>query len=262
MAYMNDLDALNLKIPRNITALMQLLQLHVLNGHRHWCGGVVSSAKLEAFVRKMGKRYPITRSTRGRTYDRAKHLAAVHLVIWPLSDSLVQWWLLSSGGRGGLADLSMEDAHVSQNAMSKSGHLIFQDYVLSYASKSEAVPLVDAKSKRNKTFIRQSSTWTWSITKPALAEIEAAIESVVRGSPHRIGQVQNYLGYQKVRPQFAGVRTQVHALCRYADDMWRRLYGPPSTQLWISKGTLPKMVRHKLYAEIPMTIDNYLKRDI
>src|SRR5450830_763245 len=57
--------ALQIKVPRNKTVLMQLLQLLVFRRHYWWCGGVMAPKKLGAFVAKMAVRYPIIRTARG-----------------------------------------------------------------------------------------------------------------------------------------------------------------------------------------------------
>lgn len=129
------LSPLNLPVPRNQTSLMQHLQLLVgREEHRYWCGGTVPIEKLEAFTYKMAERYPITRNARGRVYDRKRGRAVVHFLVFPIKDG-VAWWLLSSAGKGGLADPAMPDFHVSHNAMESAHHIEFEDYVLLYAHK-------------------------------------------------------------------------------------------------------------------------------
>ena len=127
--------ALQIKIPRNKTVLMQLLQLLVFRRHYWWCSGIIDAAKLGGFVAKMAVRYPLTRTARGRAYDRTRGLAAMHFVAYPLANGLVAWWLLSDDGTGGLNDPATPDAHVATNAMASDGHITFTDYVLHYAHK-------------------------------------------------------------------------------------------------------------------------------
>src|SRR5471032_2997778 len=109
-------NVLDLPVPRNKTALMQHLQLLVgREGYRSWCGGTVSREKFAAFADKIARRYPITRNARGRTYDRKLGKAVMQFIAYPLNGK-IQWWLLSDGGTGGLADSSSEDAKVTQDA--------------------------------------------------------------------------------------------------------------------------------------------------
>lgn len=169
---MSLLSALDLPVPRNLTALLQHLQRLIgIEGHQQWCGGTIAVDKLPAFVRKMEQRYPIRRTTRERSYDRRRGRAVMHMIVYPLdharcellrtsadtasspvdilaptqphdiardsADGTVAWWLVSSTGAGGLLDALMPDAHVSRDAMSATSHITFRDYVLLYASKRE-----------------------------------------------------------------------------------------------------------------------------
>lgn len=58
---------LDLLVPRNQTATMQLLQRLVgREDHRYWCGGTIVADKVPRFLEKMAGRYPaILRNTRG-----------------------------------------------------------------------------------------------------------------------------------------------------------------------------------------------------
>ncbi len=130
------LSVLDLPVPRSQTALMQLLQLLVgRERYRYWCGGTVRKDKLAAFAEKMSKRYALTRNARQRSYDRKRGLACVQLLVRPAVGDNVQWWLVSTAGKGGLADPASPDAQVARHADSKAGHVVVDDYVLLYTTK-------------------------------------------------------------------------------------------------------------------------------
>lgn len=272
--------ALLLKVPRNKTALMQHLQLLVFRRHYWWCGGVVNTSKLAAFAAKMATRYPITRTARGRAYDRIKGRAAVHFIVFPGAENQVFWWLLSDEGKGGLHDQTMPDAHIAKNAMAADGHLVFTDYVLLYAHKKDARRLSDAKTGKEKLVLKDRSTWTWKLTDVAFNETKASIEraaaSLEFGSEGDNSRspwgVLGILACQRSRPLFSGVRTQVIALHRHADTCWGRLkrkwQGQHSAQvLQGEKGPgelrtlkevmahhLPKMIRLTVFGDDPKTV--------
>jgi hypothetical protein len=272
--------ALLIKVPRNKTVLMQHLQLLVVRRHYWWCGGIISAAKLGGFVAKMAVRYPITRSARGRSYDRTRGLAAVHFIAFPLENNQVAWWLLSDSGKGGLRDPATPDAHVAQNAMAADGHIGFTDYILHFAHKRDARKVPDKKTGKEKLVHKNVSTWTWKMTDTAFNETQAAIERAAgcleygdegRGGRHPSG-VLGILACQRSRPLFSGVRTQVIALHRHADAHWGRVkkkwQGQHSAQVLADPGNagelrplkeimsqhLPKMTRIAVYGETPRTI--------
>lgn len=269
-----------LKVPRNKTALMQHLQLLVFRRHYWWCGGVVNTSKLAAFAAKMATRYPITRTARGRAYDRVKGLAAVHFIVFPLDENQVCWWLLSDEGKGGLHDQSMPDAHIAKNAMAADGHILFADYVLLYAHKKDARKVPDAKTRKIKLVLKDRSTWTWKLTDVAFnetkASIERAAEKLEYGNEGDNGRsawgVLGILASQRSRPLFSGVRTQVIVLHRHADVCWgrvkkkrqglhsaRTLHGEKGegelrTLKEVMGHHLPKMIRLSVFGNEPKTI--------
>ncbi|RDK09155.1 hypothetical protein [Cupriavidus lacunae] len=276
------LRPLDLAVPRNQTALMQHLQLIVgREGHRIWCGGVIGRTKLAAFITKMAARYPITRSTRQRTYDRSLGLAVVHFVAYPVGDK-VHWWLLSDAGKGGLADQSSEDARVARDAMSADGHIVFGDYVLLYATKREWREVQCPKTKKPRGFHKQTSTWTWKLRTEVMRELKLGIERCCEqleygsegGNGKKAWGLRGLLATMRSRPLFSGVRSQVLELHRDARDLWK-----PRQQLWCeqhpayaeqykqSAGALtpirvvvakelPKMTRKKVFGESPKTLQD------
>lgn len=288
-------SALELPVPRNSTATLQLLQRLVgRESHRHWCGGIIQSVKVPGFLEKMSERYPaILRNERGRSYDRTRGRAAMHMIVFPPIGSdppeplpMLQWLLISSDGAAGLADLNSHDFHVAQNAMSSSGHLTVGDYVLIYGTKKQPRSVRDRRSGVERTIWHQTSTWSWRIRGEVLSEIHAAIRTCCRElqfgaepSPESGGRgLCNLLAAQRRRPLFAGVRNQVVDLYRMADEAWS-----PYRQAWIAshssiarefgqqagrilsvrdltKYHLPTMSQLRMYSEPPTTIRDLLLR--
>ncbi|MFD1555204.1 hypothetical protein ACFSHT_06100 [Paraburkholderia silviterrae] len=278
------MDPLDIAVPRNQTALMQHLQLLAgREGHRIWCGGVIGREKLPAFVAKMAARYPITRNTRQRTYDRTRGIAVTHFVAFPVGNE-VHWWLLSDGGVGGLADMKSEDARVARDAMSADGHITFRDYVLLYATKREWREVESAKAGKRKGFYKQTSTWTWKLRGDVIRELRRSIEDCCEGleygSEGGNGQkpwgLRGLLASMRARPLFSAVRSQVLALHRDALELWK-----PRQALWCARhpalaqqygqhaGALtpinellatrmPKMRRIRVFDEQPITLRDLL----
>jgi hypothetical protein len=270
-------DPLNLPYPSGKTTLMQHLQTLVLRGNAWWVGGISKPEKLVFLVTKLSERYPLTRGERGRTYDRSKGLAAVRLVVYPTTNG-VAWWLLSSDGKGGLADPSSADHKSARHAKAAGGHIEFEDYVLLYAHKKDARTLLDARTGRERKVIKDCSTWTWKLTSSALNEARAALSREVAAlnygddtcaAPYGL---RGFLAFQRRRPLFSGVRTQVLELHREAASEWGRvrpawvgrhtrlaqLYGANAGALRplseITSKRLPKMGRFKVFQDKTRTV--------
>jgi hypothetical protein len=243
-----------LPVPRNFTALLQHLQRLVgREGHRTWCGGVVPVGKLESFVGKMARRYPILRTTRQRTYDRSRGRAIVHLVVYPIVHTGCEqwrpwnlpvqrdfdgapmglatylpehfaWWILSDRGEGGLGDARSPDAHVSYDAMTAGHHISAGEYVLMFATKREP------RQIDGRRVWAQTSTWTFKLRPEVVSEVLVGVETCCReltlGAEPTVDRkgwgLRGLLAAQRARPLFSGVRTQVIAMHRLADRMWVR----------------------------------------
>jgi hypothetical protein len=289
-------SALELPVPRNSTATLQLLQRLVgRESYRHWCGGLIKSSKVPSFLEKMGERYPaILRNARGRTYDRTRGRAAMHMIVCPPIGSdpreplpMLQWLLISTAGSGGLADRNSHDFSVAQDAMSsQSGHLTVGDYVLIYGTKKQPRRVMDRRSGLERTIWRQTSTWSWRIRGEVLAEIRAVINTCCRNLQYGSepttecagGGLCGLLAAQRRRPLFAGVRNQVVELYVAAEEIWR-----PHRQAWLAahpciarelgqgagrllsirdltKYHLPTMPQLRMYSAPPTTIRDLLQR--
>ena len=204
-------SALDLPVPRNVTALLQHLQRLVgVEGHRQWCGGTIPAQKLAAFIQKMEQRYPICRNTRERSYDRQHGRAVVHLIVYPIGNTTsadsnaatvhdlcsadsprsaetrstdgmllpatIAWWLVSGPGAGGLLDPIMPDAHVSRDAMSSDAHISFGDYVLLYATKKEPNEITDPRTGRTRIVLKDTSRWTFKLNSEVIKQIRTSID--------------------------------------------------------------------------------------
>lgn len=247
---------LGIPSPRNLTALMQHLQLLVgREGHRRWCGGSVCREKFPAFLAKMSGRYPIHRNSRQRSYDRKIGRAVVHFVAFPQNDKVL-WWLLSNEGVGGLADVRMEDARVARDAMASNGHIELGDYVLLYASKRELRVMADPTTGKNKEFSKNLSTWTWKIRGEVLREIRASITECCVTNAAGLDHADKSFGLfgqlaaLRRRPLFSGVRRQVYELHMEANDLSLRQPGlrASSELILASARSMPKMRRIQVFA--------------
>ena len=218
-------DPLNLRVPASKTGLMSLLQTIVAHGATHWVGGQITPEKLPRLAAKFALAYPICRDTRGRTYDKSVGRAVVTLVVFPGESAW--WWLLSTPGKGGLADPAGPDFKVVKDALVAGEHIVFEDYRLVYATKKEKKEVVDRKTGSKKVIFSSLSTWTWQLTKEAMGECRAAIGEQcrnmawgVRDPDKRPYGIRTYLAQQARRPLFSGVRSQVLELNRYAHEQW------------------------------------------
>lgn len=270
-------SVLDLRIPRNLTAAMQLLQRLVGREHlQRYCQGTISCERLASFLYKMSDRYPaIARNARQRSYDRARGRAVMHMVIVISNQSdecsapvKVHWVLLSSEGFGGLADPQSHDHAVSRDAMAASTHLELDEYVLLYAHK-----LVLSNSREDgprigrRRALKGTSTWTWRIRGDVLRQLRAAIDECcerhqlgVESTSEQPGSgLRGLLAAQRHRPLFAGVRSQVIDLQRYAIDRWRRLspgladHDLLSPQC-VARSHLPPMRQIPFYTGLPTTV--------
>lgn len=272
--------ALDIRVPRNLTAVMQHLQLLVgREGYRVWCGGCIEPRKLQAFVERMAVRYPLLRNTRQRSYDRKRGRAVVHFVAFAM-DERIQWWLLSDERPGGLADPASPDAHVAHDAMSAQHHLTVGDYVLLYATKKEQHTVTDRRTGKPKGIVKDTSTWTWKLQGSVVSSLRAAVDECCRRLDYghegdeasRPWGLRGLLATQRRRPLFSGVRNQVIDLHRYARDAWT-----PARDRWLLRhpdlakryelkagalrplneviaNHLPIMPRLAVYGEAPTTL--------
>ncbi|MBV2182375.1 MAG: hypothetical protein KUL86_14240 [Castellaniella sp.] len=226
-----------LRIPRSRTAGMQLLQLFAASGHVYWVAGVITREKLARFIPKIVASFPILRDTPGRAYDRKQHRASVHLVVIPLEADTAYWALVSSHGKGGLADSHAPNLGVVRDMRLKGQHLTFLHYELLYQEKR--LPGC------------AGSTWTWRITPARYRELEAQIVQVVRerGS----SAVTDLITINSSMPLFSGVRGQVMKLNAEVRKLARK-----RSNLVLPPTQLPYLRRQRIYDEVPLTLQKWL----
>lgn len=206
-----DLDLLTaIKVPRNQTAAMQLLQLYVQTGHFYWTTGVVLRSKLRRFIEKLAS-FRIERDAPGRAYDKTKNIASTHLVLLDSPDDALIWILVSTLGRYGLADDESPRLGAVKDTRLASQHLTLKHYELLHLEK-RIVRIRDIQTKQGKMLkdrqetIRQT-TWTWRMTGARMREHEAFIVALAKQRDSNA--LTTELGALAMMPMFSGVRGQV-----------------------------------------------------
>lgn len=272
-----------LRIPRSLTGLMQLLRRYAgIEEYRQYCSGQIAQDRLTGFLAKMEERYPaLTRSFRSRCSDRQRGMARMQMIVWPMYPKAADhansplerihaaahpprpsewlWWLLSTDGDGGLCDPAVPDFHVARDAMLAEYHIAVQDYVLMYQHKRKIVT-IRPRNGRERTVMRGTSTWTWSIQASVMRQLRAEIDACGR----RGFGVAGMLAAQRQRPLFAGVRNQVIELHRYARDSVGRLNSKQAHEMMslplVLEHHLPKMVALPVYGEVPVLVRDLIER--
>ena len=181
-----------IKLPRSKTAAMLLMQQYATSGHYYYLSGQIDISKLERFLHKL-ERFGIYRDAAGRAYDRHKRRASVHLVVVELDDHEVFWCLLSTAGKGGLADPTVPSLGAAKDSRLRGQHLRFLAYELLECEKR--MPKVKA------------TTWTWRIEPTRYAEFQAFVVQTVRERDKTA--ISEMIERHSSMPLFSGVRGQV-----------------------------------------------------
>lgn len=225
-----------IKLPRSKTAAMLLMQQLATSGHYYHLSGQIPAAKLGRFLPKL-EQFGIYRDAPGRAYDRRKRRASVHLVVVELDNHEVFWCLLSTAGKGGLADPAAPSLGAVKDNRLRGQHLRFLAYeLLEYEKRMPKV---------------KATTWTWRIEPTRYAEFEAAVVQTVRerDSPAIMAMIERH----SAMPLFSGVRGQVLKLNQLAAKLAGR-FGRVEIEL----PTLPYMVKRPLYDSPPRTLASFL----
>ncbi len=192
-------NLLNIKVPKNNTAAMQLLQLYVQSGHVFWTSGEIERQKLHRFLPKLAA-FRIDRDAPGRVYDKGKGLASSHLVVLETAPGQLAWVLVSTPGKSGLADPDSAQLGSVYDTRLCGQHLRWKHYELLHAEKK-----IEVHGEYGKKTIRDT-TWTWRMTAQRYKEHEAFIVDRVK---HRDAQgVNNELQALAMMSMFSGVRGQ------------------------------------------------------
>ncbi|MCG9115911.1 hypothetical protein LH428_08620 [Laribacter hongkongensis] len=225
-----------IKLPRSKTAAMLLMQQLAAAGHYYYLSGQMPAAKLGRFLPKL-EQFSIYRDAPGRAYDRRRRRASVHLVLVALYDAQVFWCLLSTAGKGGLADPAAPSLGTVKDSRLRGQHLRFLAYeLLEYEKRMPKV---------------KTTTWTWRIEPTRYAEFEAAVVQTVRerDSSAIIAMIERH----SAMPLFSGVRGQVLKLNQLAGKLASK-FGRGEIEL----PRLPYMVKLPLYESPPLTLAGFL----
>lgn len=227
-----------IKLPRSKTAAMLLMQQLATSGHYYYLSGQMPTTKLGRFLPKL-EQFGIYRDAPGRAYDRRIRRASVHLVVVELDDYEVFWCLLSTAGKGGLADPAAPGLGAVKDSRLRGQHLRFLAYeLLEYEKRMPKV---------------KTTTWTWRIEPTRYVELEAAVVQTVRerDSVAIAAMVERH----SAMPLFSGVRGQVLKLNQLAVKLAAK-FGKGS----ISVLELPYMVKQPIYDTPPCTLGGFIER--
>jgi hypothetical protein len=244
-----------IRVPRNQTALMQLLQRQVSSGHYYWCADTIPKHKLTGFIDKWSG-YALRSDAPARAYRKQTKRASVHLCLNPAgfgqlknadidgqinskevevtrfpTESPVGWWLLSTAGKAGLIDGLPTPSKVF-DCRTDAGRLRFKDYELVLQTK---VVKSGGKSK-------QLITWTWRLTSQRYKAWEALL--IERAKVRDLAGVVKAIDCLRAMPMFAGIRMQVIKLIAEANRMLIKMKLEP-----IEVPTLPVMRMIELWAD-------------
>jgi len=249
-----------LKVPRNQTAAMQLIQLYAQSGHVYWTSGIVQRGKLKRFLEKLAS-YRLDRDKPGRVYDKSRGIASVHLVILDSPDNLLHWVLVSTKGKHGLIDPDAPQVGVVQDTRLAGQHLRWLHYELLHAPKvikrtrvikfkqDRDGRLQDVEEARTET-VRQT-TWSWRMTPARAREHEALI--VARAKQRDRPGLSAELQALAMMPLFSGVRGQVLKLYSEAKKLAGKFKLDP-----LDPPQLPYMVKLPVYDTPPQTLAGLL----
>lgn len=222
-----------IKLPRSKTAAMLLMQQLTAAGHYYYLSGQMPVAKLGRFLPKL-EQFGIYRDAPGRAYDRRRRRASVHLVVVELDNAEVFWCLLSTAGRGGLADPAAPNLGAVKDGRLRGQHLRFLSYELLQYEKR--LPKVKA------------TTWTWRIEPTRYAEFEAAAVQTAR--ERDCTAISAMIERHSAMPLFSGVRGQVLKLNQLAAKLSSK-FGHGDIEL----PTLPYMVKLSIYDSPPRKLE-------
>ena len=233
-------NLLNIKVPRNNTAAMQLIQLYAQSGHVFWTTGEIEPKKLRRFLPKLAG-FRIDRDAPGRTYDKTKGVASCHLVMLETSSGLLNWVLVSTPGKSGLADPDSPKLGPVYDTRLRGQHLRWRQYELLHIEKK-----IEVHGEHGKKTVRDT-TWTWRMTAQRYKEHEAFIVDRVK---HRdVDGVDKELQALAMMPMFSGIRGQTLKLYGEA----KKLAGKFGLAIALVP-ELPFMTKLPVYAEPPITL--------
>jgi hypothetical protein len=222
---------LSIKATRNMTALMQHMQRLMTTGHYYWTGDRIAMRHIPKLIDKYPD-FALRADAPARAYRKRTGRASVHLVLHPVvstNDMDIPWWMLSTGGKLGLAsDISLPGK--IHDARTLEGRLWSDDYELMQLEKN----YIAGKPK--------TMTWTWRMTPARFREWQALL--IERVKARDIKSVMAVFDLLREMPQFAGIRSQILRLHFDASRMLVKLGMPGLVPL-----DLPVMRMQKLWLE-------------
>ncbi len=208
-----------IRVPRNLTALIQHIQRLVVAGHYYWTADLIPVEKLPGFIDKWQPPFRLRADSAARAYRRRSGKASVHLCLHPdfldASLPMAGWWMLSTAGKNGLLTTAHPPGAVF-DCRTLEGRLRCGEYELLKQPKT----FQDADGK-----LKTATTWTWRITPGRIREVEALL--VDRAKVRDLAGITRIFECQRVRPMFAGVRTQIQHLAKATNKMLAKVGGQP-----------------------------------
>lgn len=246
----------SIKVPRNQTAAMQLLQLYTQSGHFYWTAGVVLRSKLKRFIEKLAS-FRIDRDSPGRAYDKSKRLASTHLVLLESPGEMLSWILVSTKGKGGLSDPEAPVLGPVRDTRLSGQHLTLKNYELLHMEKRiKRTRVIKFKQDRDgkrqevqeeRTETIKTTTWTWRMTPARMREHEAFIVALAKQRDD--AGLAAELEALAMMPLFSGVRGQVLKLYAEAKKLAGKFKLDPPTV-----PQLPFLVKQPIYATPAITL--------
>lgn len=206
-----------IRIPRHLTALMQHMQRLVASGHYFWTADRIPVGKLAGFIAKWQPDFHLRADSAARAYRRRVGRASVHLCVHPdlldVKREMMDWWMLSTGGKDGLQASARVPGAV-QDCRTLAGRLRCRDYELLEQPKTFRDP-----SGKLKTV----TTWTWRLSGERVREWEALL--VERARLRDMTEIARIFESLRMMPMFAGVRTQVLRLAMETNKILGKVRG-------------------------------------
>lgn len=208
-----------IRIPRNLTALMQHLQRLISAGHYYWTGDRIPIHKLSGFITKWQPEFHLRADSASRAYRKRTGRASVHLCVSPSylePQALdVPWWMLSTTGKAGLLTAHRLPGTV-RDGRTLEGRLRCGDYELLEQPKT----FRDLQGK-----LKTMTTWTWRITPGRYREWEALL--VERAKARDLEGIARIFACLREMPMFAGVRAQVQRLAAETNKFLAKIHQEP-----------------------------------
>lgn len=225
-----------LRIPRNKTACMLLIQQLCVRGHYYWSRGVVSADRLPKLIAKFDDKFGVLDPHSRRTKKRKSGIPTAHLVLYRYPKSR-QWlfWLLIAGKPHSVQELSL-----------KTGEILFD---------REIQPVAWLDEYELRFGPRGTLTWWMQRTLANTVDAELRYLASAHGRPgERIDDLQRAVQRVRNRPMFSGIRRQVGQSLFKAKKRWCKTHGQKD---WpAEQGPLAIMGRgFRIYDEPPAVME-------